>query len=493
MPRILAAVLTVARSAHARLPRPRRLQGLRAQAGARQRGQGRRRPRHRPRALRRRRPRARRSRSGAARGASAPEAARAFLRRHGKAFGVADAARDVRVAGSRSARGRSTVRFQQLHDGVPVVGGELVGQPRPLRQRALGDGRGRRRRRLEGAARDRAKPPGTTAIATVAKRARGVRGAAARDDAEPVDLRLEPARRPRAAAHRARLAARGQGHRGPGGRPAGARRRRARRRRARHRSDRARAPAADLRRQQHDRRRRLLPVHEPDRQRRHRRHAAARRRRRRRRPRTGSPRRPTTSTTSASAATASTARACRSSPPSTSATPSRLPDAERVLGRRADGLRRRLRGRRRRGGPRADARRHRLQRPPLLLLPIGRDQRVAVRRHGRVDRPDQRRGQRLGRGQVADRRGPADVRRDPQHGQEPATGCRVQRPGLDDEPELHGRSDRAGQRRRPHQQRRQQQGRLPDHRRRHVRRPRRSPAWASPRRRGSTTTCRRAT
>jgi len=52
-------------------------------------------------------------------------AARAFLDRHDDAFGVR--ARDLRATATvRGTAGRSTVRFQQLHDGVPVLGGELV-------------------------------------------------------------------------------------------------------------------------------------------------------------------------------------------------------------------------------------------------------------------------------------------------------------------------------------------------------------------------------
>jgi bacillolysin len=59
---------------------------------------------------------------------AAPQvAARAFLRAHGAAFGLRDEARELRVAGVRSgSRGRSSVRFQQVHQGVPVIGGELV-------------------------------------------------------------------------------------------------------------------------------------------------------------------------------------------------------------------------------------------------------------------------------------------------------------------------------------------------------------------------------
>jgi bacillolysin len=65
--------------------------------------------------------------SGAAPGASAREAARSFLSAHGASFGVRDQARDLRVEASKTFRGgRSSVRFQQLLDGVPVLGGELV-------------------------------------------------------------------------------------------------------------------------------------------------------------------------------------------------------------------------------------------------------------------------------------------------------------------------------------------------------------------------------
>ena len=54
-------------------------------------------------------------------------AARAFLGRHGDAFGIRDQARDLRAtATARGTAGRSTIRFQQLHDGLPVLGGELV-------------------------------------------------------------------------------------------------------------------------------------------------------------------------------------------------------------------------------------------------------------------------------------------------------------------------------------------------------------------------------
>jgi bacillolysin len=59
--------------------------------------------------------------------ASAPpaEAARAFLSRHGDAFGLRDQARELRVEASRGGA-RSSVRFQQVDGGVPVIAGELV-------------------------------------------------------------------------------------------------------------------------------------------------------------------------------------------------------------------------------------------------------------------------------------------------------------------------------------------------------------------------------
>jgi Zn-dependent metalloprotease len=53
--------------------------------------------------------------------------ARAFLDRHGKAFGISDQARELRVTSARTvSAGRSVVRFQQVHEGVRVLGGELV-------------------------------------------------------------------------------------------------------------------------------------------------------------------------------------------------------------------------------------------------------------------------------------------------------------------------------------------------------------------------------
>ncbi len=48
------------------------------------------------------------------------------MERYGSLFGIADASRDLRVARSERAIGGNTfVRYQQLHRGVPVLGGEL--------------------------------------------------------------------------------------------------------------------------------------------------------------------------------------------------------------------------------------------------------------------------------------------------------------------------------------------------------------------------------
>jgi bacillolysin len=61
---------------------------------------------------------------------TAPEtAARAFLKGYGRLFGVRDAARELKLAKTRTGTGGvRTVRFQQVHDGIPVVGGDLVVQ-----------------------------------------------------------------------------------------------------------------------------------------------------------------------------------------------------------------------------------------------------------------------------------------------------------------------------------------------------------------------------
>ena len=61
---------------------------------------------------------------------TAPEpAARAFLQEYGALFGVSDAEEELTVLAERSLEdGRSFVRFQQAHRGVPVMGGELIVQ-----------------------------------------------------------------------------------------------------------------------------------------------------------------------------------------------------------------------------------------------------------------------------------------------------------------------------------------------------------------------------
>lgn len=55
-------------------------------------------------------------------GASPPGAARAFLDDNAKAFGLDDASREVRVEATDDlAKGRSSVRLQQVHRGVPII------------------------------------------------------------------------------------------------------------------------------------------------------------------------------------------------------------------------------------------------------------------------------------------------------------------------------------------------------------------------------------
>jgi Zn-dependent metalloprotease len=67
------------------------------------------------------------ARSFVAVGASPEKAARGFLADYGNAFGIADAEKDLQVMRERSlSKGRSMVRFQQLHRGLPVIGGELI-------------------------------------------------------------------------------------------------------------------------------------------------------------------------------------------------------------------------------------------------------------------------------------------------------------------------------------------------------------------------------
>ncbi len=61
---------------------------------------------------------------------AAPEqAARHFLSTYGRLFGLTNQANELTVMRTKSAdRGRSFVRFQQVYQGVPVMGGELIVQ-----------------------------------------------------------------------------------------------------------------------------------------------------------------------------------------------------------------------------------------------------------------------------------------------------------------------------------------------------------------------------
>jgi len=57
------------------------------------------------------------------------EAARGFLAAHGSLFGLIDQAHEVVAERTQAAEGgRSFVRFQQVHEGIPVLGGELIVQ-----------------------------------------------------------------------------------------------------------------------------------------------------------------------------------------------------------------------------------------------------------------------------------------------------------------------------------------------------------------------------
>src|SRR3990172_266050 len=56
-------------------------------------------------------------------------AARSFLGKYGILFGIADPSKELTVKRERKAdRGRSFVRFQQMHQGIPIIGGELIVQ-----------------------------------------------------------------------------------------------------------------------------------------------------------------------------------------------------------------------------------------------------------------------------------------------------------------------------------------------------------------------------
>ena len=59
-------------------------------------------------------------------GAPPEAAARAALARYGPLFGLRDQARELRALRTKTAeRGRAVVRFQQVHQGIPVLGGDL--------------------------------------------------------------------------------------------------------------------------------------------------------------------------------------------------------------------------------------------------------------------------------------------------------------------------------------------------------------------------------
>src|SRR5215208_1359782 len=58
--------------------------------------------------------------------ASPEAAARAYMAEYSKLFGIEDQARQLRAEGAEEAgKDRSVVRFQQVHENVPVLGGEL--------------------------------------------------------------------------------------------------------------------------------------------------------------------------------------------------------------------------------------------------------------------------------------------------------------------------------------------------------------------------------
>jgi Fungalysin/Thermolysin Propeptide Motif len=64
--------------------------------------------------------------AGVAPSASPETAARGFLRATGADFGLRDQAAELRVSSEGRSGKRSSVRFAQVHKGVPVVGGELI-------------------------------------------------------------------------------------------------------------------------------------------------------------------------------------------------------------------------------------------------------------------------------------------------------------------------------------------------------------------------------
>jgi Zn-dependent metalloprotease len=62
-------------------------------------------------------------------GATSEDAARQFLATYGQLFGLTDQAQELTIMRTQTAdRGRTFVRFQQVYQGIPVLGGELVVQ-----------------------------------------------------------------------------------------------------------------------------------------------------------------------------------------------------------------------------------------------------------------------------------------------------------------------------------------------------------------------------
>jgi len=69
------------------------------------------------------------------------EAARGFLSAYGSLFGLIDQAQELKVMRTKNAdRGRSFVRFQQVHSGIPILGGELIVQVDSLNNIISGNG-----------------------------------------------------------------------------------------------------------------------------------------------------------------------------------------------------------------------------------------------------------------------------------------------------------------------------------------------------------------
>ena len=69
------------------------------------------------------------------------EAARGFLSTYGSLFGLTDQAQELRVMHTKNAdRGRSFVRFQQVHSYIPILGGELIVQVDSLNNIISGNG-----------------------------------------------------------------------------------------------------------------------------------------------------------------------------------------------------------------------------------------------------------------------------------------------------------------------------------------------------------------